>query len=731
MHLLQNFFLKKIIKRHSASPALLRLSAGLVSSMFVIASAQEFPPRPQQLLKQAESASSSSEKINLLETALRLAPNYLDARLELARALMQERQHPHAIAQLDTALNYKRDAAATWSLKGQAHFEMQDHQTALKCFERALKFGGESPEIYLEQGKAQHALQAWPPALSSFERAVALAGAKNQSRLEAEAWCWKGRVLQAQGENAGAAQAYRRALRLRPDLAEAAARLNALERAVQLEEWYQSAETARQVAAWQEAENFYNRIYAVDVRFKDVAARLQELQSKRQAQTLLATAQQRHREQRFEEAERLLLQALRLDSSLQTTISSLQRAWVSERASVLQKAAPGSLALQSLKPAPPETTKALRRSSSPGMDQSLTSSREVSNGDGHFFSTLPMAWIAAGGTTFVALLFAVFFLQKYFHRTQLEKRAATAFPQAAPAAGPFAPPPVSPIPGAPKMEDLLLQLKRYRLEKELGRGGMGLVYKAYDLKLERYVALKLIRLDNVLDGQEAAERVSRFRREAKATARLNHPNIVSLHDFDEIEGALYMTMEYVPGKSVEQLLAQERPRAVAEVIEVLQQACAALDYAHQTGVVHRDLKPSNIMRNEPGVVKLVDFGVAKMLGTVKTQLHTLTGMRLGSPFYMSPEQIEAQALDGRTDIYSLGAVCYEMLTGLRPFRAQEGESLSSLFHAILHVEPIKLSKLRCDLPAELESMIEKMLAKDRAQRYQQAQEISAALRHLK
>jgi serine/threonine-protein kinase len=260
---------------------------------------------------------------------------------------------------------------------------------------------------------------------------------------------------------------------------------------------------------------------------------------------------------------------------------------------------------------------------------------------------------------------------------------------------------------------------------------MGRVYKAYDLKLERHVALKVIHLETAIDQEEREERIARFRREARAIAKLNHPNIVSLYDYDEISGMLYMTMEYVDGPSIEQMLKEKKQVAVHEAAQIIRQACMALAYAHRNGTIHRDIKPSNIMLNNEDIVKVVDFGVAKILAAVETKFHTLAGMRLGSPSYMSPEQIEAKDIDGRTDIYSLGTVFYEMLAGVKPFTMNEQNNLSPLFYAILHADPPKLTLAQPEVPFTIAAIVEKMLAKKPEQRYQNAGEIIEAFNSLR
>lgn len=275
-------------------------------------------------------------------------------------------------------------------------------------------------------------------------------------------------------------------------------------------------------------------------------------------------------------------------------------------------------------------------------------------------------------------------------------------------------------------------LDRYHIEKEIGRGGMGQVFKAYDTKLDRLVALKVILFENTMSKEEVKERINRFHREAKATAILNHPNIVSLYDYDETDGVFYMTMEYIEGHSVQDLIDKNKRLKIEQAVKIVTESCMALDYAHRKKLIHRDIKPSNIMLNQEGTVKLLDFGIAKMLNLTRTQAYTMTGMRLGSPDYMSPEQINAGILDGRSDIFALGVVFYIMLTGKKPFKMKQGDNLGRLFYIILNTEPKKPSSIRKTVSTKkLDAIVDKMLAKDPDKRFQNAKEIIDALKSYK
>jgi hypothetical protein len=264
------------------------------------------------------------------------------------------------------------------------------------------------------------------------------------------------------------------------------------------------------------------------------------------------------------------------------------------------------------------------------------------------------------------------------------------------------------------------KFERFPLERLLGLGGMGRVYKAYDRKLKRPVALKvIINRENLVDQSQFEELLKRFQREAQNTAQLSHPNIVNLFEFyDERDGEFFMTMEYIAGATVMQLLHEKKRLALRDVVPIIKQACEALEYAHKKEVIHRDIKPSNLMLNAEAIVKVVDFGIAKILSSQEPP-YTETGFRIGTPDYMSPEQLNFEKLDGRTDIFSLGLVFYQMLAGELPPKE------------IRRSKPVpKLSAMDRNIPARIDAIVAKMLAPDRDKRYKNAGEIIEALKTL-
>lgn len=262
---------------------------------------------------------------------------------------------------------------------------------------------------------------------------------------------------------------------------------------------------------------------------------------------------------------------------------------------------------------------------------------------------------------------------------------------------------------------------RYEITGELGRGAMGVVYKALDPTIGRTVALKTMRLD--VHGLDAKEMVRRFQNEARAAGVLNHPNIVTIYDAGEQDGIFYIAMEFIEGTTLHEVLVEQRVLATDEVLQLTRQICRGLDYAHSNGIVHRDIKPANIMITANGTVKIMDFGIAKSGGQV-----TNTGQVLGTPNYMSPEQVKGRPLDGRSDLFSLGVILYEMLTGEKPF---VGQNVTTIIYKIVNENPITPRDLDVTVHPGLSAIVTKALAKAPDDRYQTGADLVRDLENYK
>jgi serine/threonine protein kinase len=264
---------------------------------------------------------------------------------------------------------------------------------------------------------------------------------------------------------------------------------------------------------------------------------------------------------------------------------------------------------------------------------------------------------------------------------------------------------------------------KYKIINLLGKGAMGIVYKALDPDIDREVAIKTIRFDLISDDEEKNELMTRFIREARAAGKLIHPNIITVHDVGKEADMTYIVMQYIEGLSLQNWITSRKKFSASDVVKIMIQLCDALDFAHKNGIVHRDIKPANILLDHTGKPHICDFGVAHVEMSTITQ----TGATIGTPSYMSPEQVMGKKVDKRSDIFSLGAILYELLTGRRPF---EGESITTVIYKIVNEEAPSPTEARKGIAAEFGSIVSKALAKDPDSRYNSCSELAADLKRI-
>ena len=265
------------------------------------------------------------------------------------------------------------------------------------------------------------------------------------------------------------------------------------------------------------------------------------------------------------------------------------------------------------------------------------------------------------------------------------------------------------------------KLGRYEILEQIGRGAMGIVYKGRDPVLNRLTAIKTIRFSDEFDDDTVDTIKAHFYREAEVVAKLSHPNIVTIYDVGEDLDLTFLAMEYLQGESLEKYVNKNQLLSIKQCLEIIGQACDALEYAHQHNIVHRDIKPANIMLLGDGSIKVTDFGIARVTASTKTR----TGIIKGTPYYMSPEQTKGTELSGRSDVFSLGIVFYQLLTGKLPF---DGENMAAIMYQITTVNPTPPTEYNSNINKPILTVLNRALEKDIAKRYARAQDMGKHIR---
>ena len=260
---------------------------------------------------------------------------------------------------------------------------------------------------------------------------------------------------------------------------------------------------------------------------------------------------------------------------------------------------------------------------------------------------------------------------------------------------------------------------KYNIEGVLGKGAMGVVYKGFDPNIARPVAIKTIH-KNLLDSEMGQEMLRRFQTEAQAVGKLSHPNIVGIYEFDQYQGTPYFVMEFVEGRDLKSVIKEKKVFSQDEAIKIISSVLDGLAYVHEFGIVHRDIKPANIFITNKGIIKIADFGIARMDNSELTQV----GSVLGTPSYMSPEQCIGAGVDARSDLFSTGVMLYELLTGKKPFRADQA---TAIINNVINQKPESPSSINKTLPSSFDQVVKKALAKNANQRYQTASEFKSDL----
>ncbi len=661
-------FLPRELRSLRLRPRLKRI-AGFTLALFSLATRVSFPqeisPNARQLYQQALADSNLTQKAQLLENALQASPNDFDIHFELGKTLLALKQPQPALVHFDFALSRDLKNPLLWYYKGLAHQQLEQYPPALRSLRIAIGMQEKRADFFLALGKVQLDNNAREEALKTFEQALSLALAAEQKEEQHLAWYWKGRTHEALNDTASAAKSYRQALRLQPDDADAKARLFRWENLRHAQAAIDSAKALLSLRKFDEALSQLQNAFLFD------ASRADEIQS-----LVTQIEAEKAREAKPVSAPEVVVENKgesippKIDSTAPPVRNPIAESLSTKPDSGLKRAEKPNkkespLNINTLVILIASATFILiivvwriRKS------RQQKSVPEASAPDAHVNED---EQVSLSGPMILRNPFPLNQLREVVRQAWEEKSRSLQKPERDPLAG----------------------HPRYRIELELGRGGMSCVYRAFDNFVDRDIALKVIKPQSTVNLKML---VQHFYREIDITAKLKHKNIVPLFDRGEWQGEPFFTMEYEEGLTLKELLRVHDRLALAVALHVARETCLALRAAHQRRIIHRDVSPTNIMLDLEGDVKVLDFGIAKIVQEEEQDV-TGTQFRPGNPYYASPEQkISSKKLDGRSDIFSLGMVFYEMLAGQKP------EVWPNRIHP-------PLNEIRPELPAQIVAVI--------------------------
>lgn len=662
----------------------------------------------------------------------KIQPYLVRAYIFLAQSLIEQEKYDEASELTSHALQYQPDYAPGLATRGMIYYFQRNWMKAIQMFTQSLNLDKNQAQVWNKLCSAYLKLNDFPQAIQACENALALDPQIQEAEFnlyyarqqdQPEMWIERAENLWAEGKWDQATQLLRRASTLYPKNEKIKNRLQHYS----LQKTYLKGLRAFEDENWQEAIEFFE---ALDTDYKDVAEKLSIARKalEREKNTILpgissSTEPQNTNkpgdgsQSRFNQ--RLSLKIASIDSLAFTQSITSEKKFLSVREvasqkqvnlPIIQKRAHakhlfqlnlllGSLILGGivilgllfiLK-----SKESVNGSLEPWQTQEFISAKIASE------TPLKMGFdLSPSGNEAQQQKISVTENPTLEIETPVDNNATKTF-----------------VGGMRRVE----RIGRYLLEKEIGRGSMGVVFQAWDPKLDRKVVIKKLALDIKIKPLELQKLKERLLREARTAGRLNHPNIVTIHDVGESARFTYIVMEYLNGQNLKTILNREGKIDLKRAFNIVRQICLALQFAHAHQIIHRDIKPSNIILLEEDQVKVADFGIAKL-----PNFETITdeGSVVGTPYYMSPEQIEGRPVDGRSDIFSLGVLMYEMLSGIRPF---DGNTLPTIIYKIIHESPTPLTIQDQSLSDRVDGILNKMLAKDMDERYATVTELLSEL----